>query len=529
MPRMGRCGALLFDFNGTLSHDEPLLLFDLPDLFARHGRPLTRTSTTVGSRAWRRRRSWGWLGVDGPLLGSLIAERVEAYATRGSRRLDVPDPIRDAVRHAATRVPVAIVSAAFRAEIVPVVEAAGLTRDHDDRRCRRRRARQAAPGALPPRPRPARPGSRRPRSRSRTPRPESRPRRPPDPLRRGSRHAARRRLGTADEIVDAIDVALVDRLLGRELSAVILAIDQGTTGTTCLVFDDELPAVGRGYREIRQHFPQPGLGRARPRGDLGERPRYRRGGARRRRHRGRRARRDRDHEPARDDRRLGAAHRRPLHHAIVWQDRRTADALRASCRPISSASAPGSSAIPYFSATKLEWILARTRAPQSELAFGTIDSLARLEAHRRARRTSPTSRTPRARCCSTSQPRAWDDELLELFGVDRARAAGDRRPRPASSPRRTLLGATRAGRRDRRRPAGGALRPGLPRTAARRRRPTGPARSCSSNVGDVAGAGADGLLTTAAASRPARRPSTRRGRRARRRRRAAVAARRARR
>ena len=39
----------------------------------------------------------------------------------------------------------------------------------------------------------------------------------------------------------------------------ILAIDQGTTGTTCLVVDERLRAVGRGYREIRQSFPAPGL------------------------------------------------------------------------------------------------------------------------------------------------------------------------------------------------------------------------------------------------------------------------------
>ncbi len=41
---------------------------------------------------------------------------------------------------------------------------------------------------------------------------------------------------------------------------VLLAIDQGTTGTTCLVVDEELRTIGRGYREIRQHFPAPGLG-----------------------------------------------------------------------------------------------------------------------------------------------------------------------------------------------------------------------------------------------------------------------------
>ena len=42
------------------------------------------------------------------------------------------------------------------------------------------------------------------------------------------------------------------------LRRVLLAIDQGTTGTTCLVVDDELRPVGRGYREIGQHYPRPG-------------------------------------------------------------------------------------------------------------------------------------------------------------------------------------------------------------------------------------------------------------------------------
>src|SRR5262249_49715645 len=51
--------------------------------------------------------------------------------------------------------------------------------------------------------------------------------------------------------------ALAGRRDGRG-PAVILAIDQGTTGTTCLVVDDALRAVGRGYREIEQHFPEPG-------------------------------------------------------------------------------------------------------------------------------------------------------------------------------------------------------------------------------------------------------------------------------
>src|SRR5207247_5398128 len=45
---------------------------------------------------------------------------------------------------------------------------------------------------------------------------------------------------------------------GHRVARVILAIDQGTTGTTCLVVDDELRVLGRGYRELAQHFPRPG-------------------------------------------------------------------------------------------------------------------------------------------------------------------------------------------------------------------------------------------------------------------------------
>ena len=89
----------------------------------------------------------------------------------------------------------------------------------------------------------------------------------------------------------------------------ILAIDQGTTGTTCIVFDGEGRIAGRAYSEFVQHFPRPGWvehdaaeiwevtrgSRAEAIADAGiER---------------RRARRDRDHQPARDDRRLGPGDR----------------------------------------------------------------------------------------------------------------------------------------------------------------------------------------------------------------------------
>ena len=68
----------------------------------------------------------GWLGVDGPLLASLVAERIDAYAAEAADGATVTGAVRDAVRYAAARVPVAIVSGAFRAEIEPVIAAAGI-------------------------------------------------------------------------------------------------------------------------------------------------------------------------------------------------------------------------------------------------------------------------------------------------------------------------------------------------------------------------------------------------------------------
>jgi len=124
---MGNARALMFDFNGTLSQDEPLLLAIYQRLFARHGRPLSEEqyfSRLAGLS--EEAIVGGWLGVDGPLLESLVAERVDAYAAEAADGVTVSEPVREAVRYAAARVPVAVVSGAFRAEIEPVVEAAGI-------------------------------------------------------------------------------------------------------------------------------------------------------------------------------------------------------------------------------------------------------------------------------------------------------------------------------------------------------------------------------------------------------------------
>ena len=124
---MSATRAILFDFNGTLSDDEPLLLRIYQRLFARHGRPLAEEQYFDRLAGLSEEAIVGtWLGVDGPLLDSLVAERIETYASEAADGATVTEPVRAAVRYAATRVPVAIVSGAFRAEIEPVVAAAGI-------------------------------------------------------------------------------------------------------------------------------------------------------------------------------------------------------------------------------------------------------------------------------------------------------------------------------------------------------------------------------------------------------------------
>jgi beta-phosphoglucomutase len=118
--------ALVFDFNGTLSHDEPVLFAIYSELFGEHGRPLTEDDY-FGTLAGNTEEAiiGGWLGVDGEPLAALVEERIDRYVRRADGST-IPPPVRDAVRHAAARVPVAVVSGAYRREIVPVLERAGL-------------------------------------------------------------------------------------------------------------------------------------------------------------------------------------------------------------------------------------------------------------------------------------------------------------------------------------------------------------------------------------------------------------------
>jgi beta-phosphoglucomutase-like phosphatase (HAD superfamily) len=124
---VSRVRAIVFDFNGTLSADEPILCEIFGALFAARDRPLSAQEyfdelAGLSDPEIVRR----WLGRDYPDVESVIAERVDRYRAAVSDGTSIREPVREAVRYAAGKVPVAIVTGAARKEVEPVVEAAGL-------------------------------------------------------------------------------------------------------------------------------------------------------------------------------------------------------------------------------------------------------------------------------------------------------------------------------------------------------------------------------------------------------------------
>lgn len=119
--------ALVFDFNGTLSDDEPLLCRIYVEMLAERGRLLTAEDyfdRLAGLSDPEILHTL--LGADGSDLDALVAERVARYETAAADGSTVPEPVRAAVRFAAERAPLAICSSAARSEIELVVAAAGL-------------------------------------------------------------------------------------------------------------------------------------------------------------------------------------------------------------------------------------------------------------------------------------------------------------------------------------------------------------------------------------------------------------------
>jgi glycerol kinase len=204
----------------------------------------------------------------------------------------------------------------------------------------------------------------------------------------------------------------------------ILAIDQGTTSTRSIVFDAGANAMRTERREFAQHYPQRGwvehdaediwrdtvaTATAAMDGAGTEASAITAIGITNQRE-----------TVVVWDRQTG----KPVHNAIVWQDRRTAracDTLRHDGLEKTIQDRTGLLVDPYFSATKLAWILdhvagARARAEAGKLAFGTIDSflLWRLTGGR-------VHATDATNACRTQlfniHTNAWDDDLLRIFRV----------------------------------------------------------------------------------------------------------------
>jgi glycerol kinase len=207
----------------------------------------------------------------------------------------------------------------------------------------------------------------------------------------------------------------------------ILALDQGTTSTRAIVFDETLAPVASAQREFAQHFPDSGWVEHDPE-DLWEtslttmREAMSRAGIAARNLAGLGITNQRETTVV-----WNRATGRAIHNAIVWQDRRTAETcarLRdAGHEPLVTART-GLLLDPYFSATKLGWILdhvegARAQAEAGELAFGTVDSfllwrLTNGQVH-------ATDATNAARTMLVDiRTGQWDSELLALFRIPKA-------------------------------------------------------------------------------------------------------------
>lgn len=207
----------------------------------------------------------------------------------------------------------------------------------------------------------------------------------------------------------------------------VLAIDQGTTSSRAMVFGADLSVAAIAQQEFPQHFPASGWVEHDPEDIWNSTVTVCRDALKK------------ANVAARDIAAIGITNQREttvvwdrasgkaIHRAIVWQDRRTADIcakLKAEGHEPVITAKTGLIIDPYFSGTKVAWILdhvagARARAARGELLFGTVDCylLWRLTGGRvHATDATNASRT----LLFNIHTGAWDDELLKLLGVPRA-------------------------------------------------------------------------------------------------------------
>ncbi|MCZ8257266.1 MAG: glycerol kinase GlpK [Polaromonas sp.] len=204
----------------------------------------------------------------------------------------------------------------------------------------------------------------------------------------------------------------------------LLALDQGTSSSRSIVFDEHGHIVALAQQELPQIYPKPGWVEH----DLHEIWRTQLATAREVLAKA--------NIKASDIRALGITNQRettavwnrktgqPIHHAIVWQDRRaeaTCAALREQGKEQLIQSKTGLLIDAYFSGTKLKWLLdnvpgARAQAERGELAFGTIDSWLMWQLTGGALHATDVSNASRTMLFNV-HTNQWDDELLELLGI----------------------------------------------------------------------------------------------------------------
>jgi glycerol kinase len=210
------------------------------------------------------------------------------------------------------------------------------------------------------------------------------------------------------------------------MSKYILALDQGTTSSRAIVFDREGGIVAVAQKEFRQIFPRPGWVEHDPNEiwssqiEVANEATARAGGAA-------------------NIAAIGIANQRetavvwnrktgaPIHNAIVWQDRRTADyceELKAAGHEPKFSAKTGLLLDAYFSGTKVRWLLdhvpdARAQANRGELAFGTIDSWLIWRLTNGARHITDATNASRTLLFNIHTCQ-WDEELLEILDVPKS-------------------------------------------------------------------------------------------------------------
>ncbi len=207
----------------------------------------------------------------------------------------------------------------------------------------------------------------------------------------------------------------------------ILAIDQGTTSTRAIVYDKKLNPKARAQKEFKQFFPASGWVEHDPEEIwktvlVTVRSALRKAGV-----------------AGRDIASIGITNQRetvvvwdrktnkPIHKAIVWQDRRTADyckELKSQGHEALFTQKTGLLLDPYFSGTKLNWVLdnvrgARARAEKGELCFGTIDSFLIWRLTGGKVHATDATNASRTLMCNIHDGQ-WDDELLRILNIPRA-------------------------------------------------------------------------------------------------------------